>query len=192
MHGLPMIVLGVALLAGCQPAVAPAAVPASSGQEAQAVPPPRAEPSPELQQAAPAPPGALRAVLALTRHHWRLASAVDVGGSRIDALFVRPQLPLQLDFNASLVSVGNACNVMSARHAPTADSLSVEPFSAAMTPCADPALGRLDGEVAKRLQGRLAMRFEEGEPPRLVLVNAAGDVFTFDGVDDARVAPAGG
>jgi len=193
MHQLPLIVLGVALLAGCQPAVAPAAVPASSGQEAQAVPPPRAEPSPELQQAAPAPPGALRAVLALTRHHWRLASAVDVGGEpQSTRCSSRPQLPLQLDFNASLVSVGNACNVMSARHAPTADSLSVEPFSAAMTPCADPALGRLDGEVAKRLQGRLAMRFEEGEPPRLVLVNAAGDVFTFDGVDDARVAPAGG
>ena len=192
MHQLPLIVLGVALLAGCQPAVAPAAVPASSGQEAQAVPPARAEPSPELQQAAPAPPGALRAVLALTRHHWRLASAVDVGGSRIDALFVRPELPLQLDFNASLVSVGNACNVMSARHAPTADSLLVEPFNMAMTPCAEPALGRLDGEVAKRLQGRLAMRFENAEQPRLVLTNAAGDVFTFDGIDDARVAPAGG
>ena len=190
MRGLSMIVVGVALLAGCQPAVAPAAVPAS-GQEAQAAPPSRAELPPELQQAAPAPPGALRAVLALARHHWRLSSAVDAGGGRIDALFVRPQLPLQLDFNASLVSVGNACNVMSARHAPTADSLVVEPFSAAMTPCADPALGRLDGEVAKRLQGRLAMRFEPGDMPRLVLVNAAGDVFTFDGVDDARVAPGG-
>ena len=28
MHGLSMVALGVALLAGCQPAVAPAAVPA--------------------------------------------------------------------------------------------------------------------------------------------------------------------
>ncbi len=61
-----------------------------------------------------------------------------------------------------------------------------------MTPCAEPALGRLDGEVAKRLQGRLAMRFEDAEQPRLVLTNAAGDVFTFDGVDDARAAPVGG
>lgn len=191
MHRLSMIVVGVALLAGCQPAVAPAAV-SPSGQEAQAVPLPRAEPPPELQQAAPAPPGALRAVLALARHHWRLSSAVDASGSRIDALFVRPQRPLQLDFNASLVSVGNACNVMSARHAPTADSLMVEPFNFAPTRCADPALGRLDGQVAQRLQGRLAMRFEAGDMPRLVLVNAAGDVFTFDGDDDASVVPAGG
>ena len=186
MHKLSMIVLPGLLLAGCQPAPAPAAVP-SPAAETQA-----ATTRPEMQQAAPAPPGALRAVLALTRHHWHLSAAVDADGRRIDTLFVRPQLPLQLDFNASLVSVGNACNVMSARHAPTADSLLVEPFNMAMTPCAEPALGRLDGEVAKRLQGRLAMRFENAEQPRLVLTNAAGDVFTFDGVDDARVAPVGG
>jgi len=186
---LSMIALPGLLLAGCQPAVAPAAV-SPSGQEAQAVPLPRAEPPPELQQ--PAPPGALRAVLALARHHWRLSGAVDAAGRRIDALFVRPQLPLQLDFNASLVSVGNACNVMSARHAPAADRLVVEPFNFAPTRCADPALARLDGEVAKRLQGRLAMRFKAGDMPRLVLVNAAGDVFTFDGDDDASVVPAGG
>jgi hypothetical protein len=36
------------------------------------------------------------------------------------------------------------------------------------------------------------MRFEAGDMPRLVLVNAAGDVFTFDGDDDASVVPAGG
>ena len=190
MHGLSMVALGVALLAGCQPAVAPAAVPAP-GPAAQVAAAPRAELPPELQQAAPAPAGALRAVLALARHHWRLSGAVDAAGRRIDALFVRPQLPLQLDFNASLVSVGNACNVMSARHAPAADRLVVQPFNFAPTRCADPALARLDGEVAKRLQGRLAMRFDTGDMPRLVLVNAAGDVFTFDGVEDARVAPPG-
>lgn len=187
MRKLSMIALPGLLLAGCQPAVAPAAVPAPT-LEAQSVTAPPAQ----MQQATPSPAGALHAVLALTRHHWRLVTAVDAEGRRIDALLVRPQLPLQLDFNASLVSVGNACNVMSAHHAPAADSLVVEPFSAAMTPCADPALGRLDGEVAKRLQGRLEMRFESGGMPRLVLVNAAGDVFTFDGDDDASVVPAGG
>lgn len=186
MRKLSMIALPGLLLAGCQPAVAPAAVPAPT-LEAQSVTPPPAQ----MQQATPAPAGALHAVLALTRHHWRLVTAVDAEGRRIDALFVRPQLPLQLDFNASLVSVGNACNVMSARHAPAADRLVVEPFNFAPTRCADPALARLDGEVAKRLQGRLAMRFDTGDMPRLVLVNAAGDVFTFDGVDDARVAPPG-
>lgn len=187
MRKLSMIALLGLLLAGCQPAPAPAAVPASTvGAQAFSTPPA------DMQQATPAPAGALQVVLALTRHHWRLVAAVDADGRRIDALFVRPQLPVQLDFNASLVSVGNACNVMSARHAPSADSLLVEPFSVAMTSCADPALGRLDGQVANRLQGRLAMRFEQAQPPRLVLVNAAGDVFSFDGVDDARVAPAGG
>lgn len=182
-----MLVLPALLLAGCQPVPAPAAVPAPAPQATTGTP----QPPPQLQQAAPAPPGALQAVLALIGHHWRLSSALDAGGHRIDALFVRPQLPLQLDFNASLVSVGNACNVMSARHAPTADSLQVEPFNVAPTRCADPALSRLDAEVAHRLQGRLALRFEEGgEPPRLVLTNAAGDVFTFNGVEESPAPPA--
>ena len=187
MRRLSLIALSGLLLAGCQPTSAPAAVPASGAPQASAP----FSPPPDLRQAAPAPAGALHAVLALARHHWRLARAVDAGGARIDALFVDAQRPLQLDFNASLVSVGNACSVMSAHHAATADTLRVEPFNAAMTACTNPALRRLDGEVAKRLQGELAMRFEAGDPPRLVLANAAGDVFTFDGVDDARVAPSG-
>ena len=183
---LTMFVLPALLLAGCQPVPAPAAVPAPAPQAATGV----AQAPPQMQQAAPAPPGALQVVLALIGQHWRLASALDAGGQRIDALFVRPQLPLQLDFNASLISVGNACNVMSARHAPAADSLQVEPFNVAPTRCADPALGRLDGEVARRLQGRLALRFEQGQRPRLVLANAAGDVFTFEGFEEGSASPA--
>ncbi|WP_256645836.1 META domain-containing protein [Thermomonas paludicola] len=176
-----------ALLAGCHPPK-PAAVltaPALSvaGAPAEATP---------VGTADGGRPSALQAVLTLTRYHWTLADAVDGKGQRIAALFVRPEKPVQLDFNASLVSVGNVCGVMSAHHAASADRLRVEPFSAAMAPCADPAVRRLDGEVAKRLQGELAMRFETVDPARLVLTNAAGDVFTFDGVDDARVAPTGG
>ncbi|WP_240125598.1 META domain-containing protein [Thermomonas alba] len=160
------------LLAACQ-APGPAAPPAAAADPA---------PAPTLQQAPPAPPGSLQTTLRLIRHHWRLVAAVDAGGHRIDALFARPEAPLQLDFNASLVSVGNACNVLSAHHTVEADSLTIDAFASSMRACTEPALAALDGAIAHRLQGRLAMQLDAGTPPRLVLTNAAGDVLTFAGV----------
>ncbi|MGE4365793.1 META domain-containing protein [Thermomonas sp.] len=160
------------LLAACQ-APGPAAPPAAEADSWSA---------PTLQQATPAPPGSLETTLRLIRHHWRLVAAVDAGGHRIDALFVRPEAPLQLDFNASLVSVGNACNVLSAHHTVAAGSLTIAAFASGMRACADPALAALDGAIANRLQGRLAMQLDAGTPPRLVLTNDAGDVLTFAGV----------
>ena len=164
------------LLAACQ-APGPAAPPAAAAAEPA--------PAPALQQATPAPPGALETTLRLIRHHWRLVAAVDAGGHRIDALFARPEAPLQLDFNASLVSVGNACNVLSAHHTVAVDSLTIAAFASSMRACPDPALAALDGAVANRLQGRLAMQLDAGTPPRLVLVNAAGDTLTFAGLPTA-------
>lgn len=164
------------LLGGCQATPPPASVavlPATSSTT----------PAVELQQAAPAPPGALGTVLGLIRHSWRLVAATDAGGHRIAVLFAHPDKPLRLDFNASLVSVGGACNVMSAHHAAAADSLEVAPFNSATAPCGDPALAAAGAALAKHLQGRLALRFEAGTPPRLVLVNAEGDTLTFDGTD---------
>ncbi|TCT25297.1 META domain-containing protein [Thermomonas haemolytica] len=165
------------LLAACQ-APGPAALPAAAADPAPA-------PAPALQQATPAPPGSLETTLRLIRHHWRLVAAVDAGGHRIDALFARPEAPLQLDFNASLVSVGNACNVLSAHHTVEADSLTIDAFASSMRACPDPALAALDGAIAHRLQGRLAMQLDAGTPPRLVLVNAAGDTLTFAGLPTA-------
>lgn len=167
----PVVLPGL-LLAGCHANPAPATVA-----------PPVPAPTAELQQAAPAPSGALETVLGLIRHSWRLAAATDAGGHRIGSLFARPDTPLRLDFNASLVSVGGACNVMSAHHAAGADSLVVEPFNSASAPCDDPAQAAAGAGLARRLQGRLALRFETGTPPRLVLVNAAGDTLAFEGVD---------
>ena len=161
--------------------------PLLAGGRATTSPPAAAPPVPTptagLQQAAPAPSGALETVLGLIRHSWRLAAATDAGGHRIGSLFARSDKPLRLDFNASLVSVGGACNVMSAHHAAGADSLVVEPFNSATAPCDDPAQAAAGADLARRLQGRLALRFEAGTPQRLVLVNAAGDTLAFEGVD---------
>lgn len=126
-------------------------------------------------------PGALQAALTLSGHHWRLADARDGEGRRIDALFVRAGKPLQLDFNASMLSVANGCNSMSAHHVLTGDSLTLEPMVSTLMACPDRTLMALDQEIGKRLQGRLAMRIDEGDVPALVLTNAGGDVLTFTG-----------
>lgn len=134
-----------------------------------------------------AAPGALQTVLRLTRQHWQLAAATDAKGQRIDALFVRADKPLQLDFNASTLSVGNACNTLSAHHVATADSLTVDPMATTLMACPDPKLQALDQEVGKRLQGHLGVRFEgDAAAPKLVLTNAAGDVLTFAGKPTAE------
>lgn len=172
-----MLLFG-SLLGGCQATPAPAPVAVMPGTSSQ----PQAA---ELQQAVPAPSGALATVLELTRHSWRLATATDAGGHRIAALSARPDKPLRLDFNASLVSVGGACNVISAHHSAAADSLLVAPFNSASAPCEDPALAAAGAALALRLQGRLALRFEEATPTRLILVNAGGDTLTFEAVDSA-------
>lgn len=130
-------------------------------------------------------PGALQAALVLSGHRWQLSDARDPAGKRIDALFVRADKPLQLEFNASLMSVGNGCNTMSARHVLTGDTLTVEPMATTLMACPDKALMALDQEVGKRLQGKLAMDVGEGDAPTLVLTNAAGDVLTFVGAPTA-------
>lgn len=165
-----LLLLPLAWLAACQ-APGPAARPAAAVA---------ADPT-ALQQATPAPPGTLDTTLQLIRHRWQLVAAVDAGGHRIDALFVRPEAPLRLDFNASLVSIGNACRVMSAHQQVEPGRLQVAPFDIAPQACPHPALAGLEAETARRLQGTLQLRLEAGAPARLVLTNAAGDVLTFAG-----------
>lgn len=179
MHKLTPALCLPLLLAAC-------AAPKQPGPPA--VPPPVTTPVP-----VPAPPtasagkpSALQAALALSGHQWRLVDARSAGGQRIDGLFVRADKPLLLDFNASLVSVGNACNTMSAHHALTGDSLTVEPMATTLMACPDKTLMALDQEVGKRLQGRLAMAIGSGDAPTLVLTNAAGDVLSFAGTPTAQ------
>lgn len=176
-----------ALLAGCHPPkpVATLTAPAlpAAGAPAETTP---------VGSADGGRPSALQAVLTLTRYHWTLTDAVDGKGQRITALFVRPDKPVQLDFNASLVSVGNACNPMSAHHAQTGDTLTIDPLASTMRACPEPGMTALDRELRLRLQGRLGMRFTADTPPRLVLVTAAGETLTWVGGRDAPPVTASG
>lgn len=125
--------------------------------------------------------GSLATTLQLIRHRWQLVEATDAHGLRIAALFVADAAPLELDFNASLVSVGRACRVMSAHQRVLADRLEVATFDIAPQSCPVPAQAARDVQIVRRLQGTLRLHFEPGPPLKLVLVNADGDRLVFAG-----------
>lgn len=174
-----------ALLGGCPKPQASADAAAPTGT-ARAV-----EPAAAPASAATAKPvefgnaGSVRIMGTLPTHKWTLTSAVDAKGQPIDALLVRPAKPLTLDFAGGGLAVGNACNRMSGGYALRGDRLMIDKLASTMMACADPRLMALDGEIGKRLQGRLGVRLSTGDARHMELKTAAGDVLVF-----AREEPA--
>ena len=115
----------------------------------------------------------------LARYHWRLQSATDAAGERIDALFVREDAPVQLDFKDGRIGISNACNRIGGTYRTSGEGLVVGDLASTLMACADPKLMALDGEVTRRLQGPLTYSLAESEPPQLRLRNRAGDLLSF-------------
>lgn len=123
----------------------------------------------------------------LAAYHWRLDTATDRAGQRIDALFARPDRPLELDFAADRVSVRNSCNAMGGSYRLAGGTLLTGPFVHTMMACADPRLSRLDQSISARLTGKptLALATRDGHP-ELALRTAGGDTLAFAGVPTAQ------
>lgn len=118
----------------------------------------------------------------LTQYHWQLANAVDKGGHGIDALSARPGQPLQLDFDARAVAIGNTCNRMRGSYSVAGGKLTVGNLVSTRMACHDPALAALDTAAGKYLQGTLALAVDvHGKQPRLLLTGTGGDTLTFIG-----------
>src|SRR5690348_8998961 len=148
-----------------------AVVPVARG--AQATAPGGATPgtAPGTASGATVPDAAL-----LGGYHWQLTQATNRYGQRIDALFVRPLKPLQLDFDGNRVSVRNGCNGMGGNYRIVNGQLVVGPMTHTMMACADFALNRLDGLIGLRLSVRPAITItRSGGTPLLHLRTAAGD-----------------
>lgn len=146
--------------------------------------------------AAPAPastamPAASDANAELGRYHWRLREATDAKGQRIDALFVRADKPLQLDFADGRIGVSNACNRMGGGYALAGAALTVARMASTMMACSDPKLMALDGEIGKRLEGALQFALASGDPPTLTLATAASDTLVFAGEPTAETRHGG-
>lgn len=139
-------------------------------------PPAPATPAADVAPAATASPTA-----ALAGYHWRLDRAQDARGQRIDALLVRPQQPLQLDFANGRVVVSNACNRISGAVRSEGDTLRIGPLISTKMACADPAVMALDAAITKRLAGTPTFAIQESMPPTLVWTSADGDVLHFVG-----------
>lgn len=153
------------------------------------------QPPTATEPAAPVPGSAATAhteAAMLERYHWQLSDANDADGARIDALFVRADRPVQLDFADQRLSVGNTCNRMGGQYEISDGRLQVGRMAQTRMACADPALAALDDAVGKRLQGNLQLDMEPasdpaGDAPRLSLTTTAGDVLVFTGQPTAQM-----
>lgn len=152
-------------------------------------PTPIAQPEPPAPSApANTPPAATppQAAATLESHHWHLQDAKDASGKRLDALFVRADQPLTLDFADNRLGISNTCNRMGGAYAVEGQSVRVSRLSSTMMACADAKLMALDQEAGKRLEGNHQFALADGATPNLTLTNAAGDVLTFTGQPTAQ------
>lgn len=136
---------------------------------------------PEPVGAAAAPAGDASAAALLPGYHWRLQDATDAAGKRIDALLVRRNQPLQLDFADGRVAVLNACNHIGGAVSLDGDTVRIERLVGTKMACLDPTLSALDAEITRRLAGASKIALERRDPPLLVWTTATGDVLRFAG-----------
>ena len=173
-----------ALLAGCQkpesntPIATAAATPATP-TAASTPTPPEAAGTPLPAKIEFTYPGTIRAAGKLPKYQWRLTGATDAKGQAIDALLVRTELPVTLEFGGSKLAVSNTCNRMNGGYTIGGKAIVIDKLASTMMACADPKLMALDGEISRRLEGPLTLLLAESEPPQLRITNRAGDTFSF-------------
>jgi len=123
----------------------------------------------------------------LARYHWRLSAASAADGKRIDALFARPDRPLQLDFVRDRLSVSNACNRLGGHFEVESGRLKLGAMAQTMMACRDKALAALDGAISQRLQQQPRVSVQsEGDAPKLSLAADNGDTLVFTGEPTAE------
>ena len=147
--------------------------------------PPQGEPVVPPTATAPATPS-VADTAALSAYHWKLADAKDAKGQRIEALFVKADKPLQLDFAEGRVSVGNTCNHMGGAYSVEGDKLKFDRLASTLMACTDPKLMALDQEIGKRLEAESTFALQPGDAPTLMLTGGNGDVLTFKGEPTAE------
>ena len=118
----------------------------------------------------------------LARYHWQLTDATDADGARIDALLVRDDKPVQLDFIENRLSISNTCNLMNGEYHLADGHLKIEQMAQTELACADAGVAALDSAVSNRLEGKTGIELTGSEDaPRLILTTQAGDKLVFSG-----------
>lgn len=115
-------------------------------------------------------------------YHWQLTQATNRLGQRINALFVRPDKPLQLDFDGGRISVRNSCNGMGGSYRIVNGQLVVGPMMHTMMACANLMLNRLDGLIGERLGSRPTITVTRSDGTPHLQLRTGGDTLDFTGV----------
>jgi heat shock protein HslJ len=145
------------------------------------------ESAPHATATAPTSTSAPVSTATLVRYHWQLHDAVDGDNKRLDALFGKPDKPLQLDFTADRVSVRNACNGISGGYTIVESHLVTTPLLQTMMACADPTLMQRETVIKSVLQGRpTVILTTAGDTPLLTLAAESGQTLTFAGTPTAQ------
>ena len=117
----------------------------------------------------------------LAGYLWKLESATDAQGKRIDALFPATDKGLALALAGGNASVSGGCNRMGGHYTIDAQGrLVIDRMRSTMMACAQ-ALMRADEAIGALLSKPQHARIEGGAPPRLRLASEAGEASSWIG-----------
>lgn len=132
------------------------------------------EPASTTEQATPTEPTA-DAGAALAGYRWKLESAADAQGKRIDALFPGGDRILTLSFEGGKVGVSGGCNRIGGAYETDAQGkLKIGSLQSTLMACDEPLM-KADRAVSDLLAKPLEARVEESAPPRLRLIADNGE-----------------
>jgi len=160
---LRILLLLLPLAAACTPADKPS----PTAEPAAATPAATAEPA---DTKTPAAGSAM-----LTGYRWKLESATDAQGKRIDALFPGGDRALALSFADGDVAISGGCNHLGGKYEVDAQNqLKIGNIRSTMMAC-DAPLMKADQAISALLATPQQARVEESAPPRLKLASASGE-----------------
>jgi heat shock protein HslJ len=118
----------------------------------------------------------------LGNYSWQLVQATSQQGQSINALFVRSDKPVSLEFKNNRIGVLNTCNRMGGSFKLKNNMLMVSNLVSTMMAC-DAPLNQLDSLMGKLIEGNSTVKINSVEAqPRLTLISASGDTLVFKGI----------
>ncbi|HMN76371.1 MAG TPA: copper resistance protein NlpE N-terminal domain-containing protein [Burkholderiaceae bacterium] len=117
----------------------------------------------------------------LESHRWTLAAATDAGGKPLPGLAANPARPIVFHFAGDRLSIEGGCNRSFGGYQIDADGrLVVNRMASTMMAC-DPALMKIDDELATLLAASMKIELTQGETPTLRLADAKSGTLAFTG-----------
>lgn len=177
-----LILLGALGLAACSADVPPADPSTAHRVDAAAEPAAaRRHRAPEFTILGPmhdpAQPDAMQGQL------WRLKTAQNADGERLQILLAKPGLPISLVFANARVSVRNSCNHMSGDYRNGDDGqISIPALQQTDKTCAEAGAMAAEAELIRLLHATRSARVSSRPPLTLELVTEHGEKLLFDAI----------